>query len=90
MPEPVQVHRQRVGREQVAAGFAGDPHVVGDGQQLAQPGQVGRQRVASTVRGPVRRDGPVDVDQQGHENAPLPSMAGIEPVPVNPSLDVAE
>ena len=38
----------------------------------------------------VRRDGPVHVDEQGDEDAPLARMTDVEPLPVESSLDVAE
>ena len=99
IPEEVQVHGAQLGRQRVAPGFAGDPHAVGLGQQLPQPGEVGRQCVSRPKRRLVGPD-PIDqligrywavgVHQQSAEYAPLARVPRIEPSPVDVSLDVAE
>lgn len=38
----------------------------------------------------VHRDGPVDVDRQHGEDAPLPGVSNVDAAPVEPDLDVAE
>ena len=97
--ETVQVDRQRVRRQHVAARPAGDHDVLGVRQQCPQPGQVARQRISSAVRrlvGPhpidqlIHRDRSVHLDQQGGEHAPLTGMTDVEPPAVKSSLDVAE
>ena len=97
--ETVQVDRQRVRRQHVAARLAGDHDVLGVRQQCPKPGKIARKRISGAVRRLVRpypidqlidRDRTVHVDQQGDKHAPLAGMADFEPPAVKSSLDIAE
>ncbi|MDF2976688.1 MAG: hypothetical protein K0S40_1416 [Actinomycetospora sp.] len=99
LPEPVEVHRRRVGREHVTPGAAGDADTGDVGQEVPQAGHVGREGVAGPVRGlvrphpvdePVDRDGTAHVDEQRREDAALPGVPGVELVAVEPDVDVAQ
>jgi hypothetical protein len=66
---------------------------------MPQAQQVRRECVAGPVRRPVRpdpvdqvvrRDGTVHVDQQRHEDAPLPGMTHVDSATVESSLEVAK
>ena len=96
--EPVDVHRQCIGHQHVAAALADDPHV-GAVQHLTQSRYVCREGVARPVRKVVRpdpidqlvgRDRIVDVDQQRHEDTSLACVPDVEATPIKQSLDVAE
>ncbi len=99
VPKQVQIDRQCVGCQGVTGGPAADLHVTGGAEQLPQPRQIARQRIAGPARrlvGPhpvdelIHRNGPVDVDEQRREHAPLPRVTDIEPLPVQARLDFTQ
>jgi hypothetical protein len=94
--EPVQIHRHRVDRQDVAGGSPSDIDVVGAGQGFAQSSQIGVERTAGALRstlspGPVHqlvdRHGAFGVDEQHGQHAPLPGVACIDEPVVYAGLD---
>src|SRR3954447_13928385 len=98
MVETVQVHSQRINREDVTARPPYDADVGGD-QDLPQAGEVTIQRAVAAVRKPVRPDPvgelvdrhrTVGLDQQHGQHAALARMTDIDGAPIDEYLDVAE
>jgi hypothetical protein len=94
--EPVQIHGVRVDGHQVAVAATGNGV---RSEQPAQPGHVPRQRVAGVprllvapdpVQQPVDGHATVRVDQQRHQDAPLPRVPEIDRSPVDPHPHVTE
>jgi hypothetical protein len=97
--KPVQVHRHRVDREDVAARPSRDLDIGGTCQGAPQPGQVAVQRPARPLREPTTPHAveeltdwhdPVGVDRQQRQHAALPRMPEVDQGAVDTGLDVAE